>query len=356
LYSLVGIAVVVHVGCGGGCVAGSAADKRISAIECAAKGVHVIGMLISLAVLAMKTFAVELLPQQTGLRVEWGEPLVAIAVGIASLALLTELVEFFSARTDDDVSTANEDGAEVEKIKAVPGIAEPMGLITARASCLILASVSTHIAVRDCPANSLDAYLMTLTYPFRLGFLICGCAILLQILMLLTFSIFTRDIEPAPAPELDPSGTLVWDRVADNRSLVLQLLAVGLMTSTVSMGVSTCALLCLVFAILAYPMLPQQGRSNVNEAFGWVAEGLKSSCGVIGRRVDSFLEQRRKAAEEKAAQRAAVREKEMLAAAEEENSAEVQKKSKAEPGEPKKKQPNNPTPKKTAGKSAKKKM
>jgi hypothetical protein len=357
LYALVGIAVVLHVSCGGGCVTGCAADKRISTIECAAKGVLVIGMMISLAMLAMKTFAVELLPQQTGLRVEWGEPLVAIALGIASLALLTELVEFFSARTDEDASTANEDGAEVEKIKAVPGIAEPMGLITSRASCLILASVSTHIAVGNCPENSPDAYLMTLTCPLRLGFLLCGCVILLQILMLVTFSISTRDIEPAPAPELDATGTLVWDMVADNRSFVLQLLTVGLMMSIVSMGVSAWALLCIVVAILVYPILPQQGKSNVNEALGWIVEGLKSSGGVIGRRLDSFLEQRRKLAEEKAAQRAALREKEMLAAAEEENSAETekaQKKSKAEPGEPKKKQP-NASPKKTAGKSAKKK-
>jgi hypothetical protein len=348
LYSLVGITLVLDISCGGRCLAGSAADKRVATIEYAGKGVLVIGLLTSIVWIAMDTFDVRVQPKWTGLSVEWGEPLVAIAVTIASLAFLAELVDFFFYRTSDEASPAIEGKATCEKRSAFSGIAEEMETITSRASCLILALLATHITVARCPAESLDAYLMALTSPLRLGFLLCSVVILMQIVLLVAFRFSSRDSESDAI--MDATGTIM----CDSAKHISQLLAVGLGMSIMSMGVSVCAVVGVVIIGLVYLFLPQQGKATIIEALGWIATGLKSCFGVIGRRVDEFLEQRRKIAEAKAAERAAQLERETIAATEHVENEKAQKKSKAEPGEPKKKQP-NPSPKKAASKGAKKK-
>jgi hypothetical protein len=310
-----------------------------------ADGSFTLGMLGCIASIVFLTF--EFSVSQTGITVQWGNPLVAIAIKLAAMVFLTQFLGLFAP---------DEDSANAEAGLCCEGTLASMKAITSRAPVLMLALIAMQVGSSgSSELGFLGSALAALSAPFKLGLIPVAVAMKLQIVLLLAYVSFHCDESTTPTPPLDATGTLAWEPKSEMgqncmtrlRSVVLLLLQGGLITGMLGMGVLPWIPIKLVLILIVFPCLPQTGKSNIMEGFGIAGLALQSCGGVIGEKVEAVLAKKRAAAEAAAAKKAA----EIV---ETEGEGEEQGEAKKSRGEPMQSDFKK-APKKTAGAKAKKK-
>lgn len=191
-----------------------------------------------------------------------------------------------------------------------PGISEPMKAITSRAPGIILALVAMQMGATEASDSGglLNNLAATFSVPFRAGFPLCVAAMVLQVFMLFVFTASHCEDVPVPEPPMDGTGTLQWEPESETgrkmsehlRNVTLLLLQVGLLLGILGLGLLPWLIIKLVLFLFVFPLLPQQGKSNIFKAIGWLGFGLKSYGGVIGSRLEAYLAARRAIAEAEA--------------------------------------------------------
>lgn len=372
LAAQVALILLLSLGCGGGLQEGSAACKRVAAINRLAGAGLCLGLLGCIVSVAWGTCEFAL--STSGINIQWGEPMVATAIALTKLVFLAQLLEVAAPEPVEATPQENnhhgheaaeaeaEGGDEALEQPAAqpqvvsPGISEPMKVITARAPGIALALVAMQMSSSEASHSAVDYFLAVFNLPFRIGFPICIAAMWLQVILLLAFTFCHCEEQPVPVPSLDGTGTLVWSQASKVRTVVLVLLQGGLFVGILGLGFIRASASLVAFFAIILPCLPKEGKSNIASAMGWIAHGMQSCGGVFGSQLEAYMAQRRKLAEAAAAKKA----EEVLA-----DEGDEEKKPKKNPkketetleeeeGGKKKKVP-NPSPKKAAPKASKKK-
>lgn len=307
IFAKVSLVAVLHLACGGGVLDGSGAHQRISSIHWIFNTLLTVGMFGCVACLSWDSVEIDIFHRFSGFEVKWGPPYQAIALMIAAMASFTQLLECVAPERPPVT-----DGQTNSKFQA--GISEPMKAITSRGSFLVLALVVLQLA--PAPKKYIDEEDSIFTSLAGLSaafFLPCVGAMVVQILMLLTFVFVNSDETTEPA--VDCMGTLEvasenkggQAMVQNLRGVASILMIMGLALGVFSMGVLPWILIKLVGFVVVFPLLPQTGKDNLKDLVSIKLLIIKACCSsVIGEVIEAWFEKMRArdnaAAEKRAAE------------------------------------------------------
>jgi len=316
LAAQVALILVLHFGCRGGLQVGCAACDRVDKLNRLAGAGICLGLLGCIVSVFMGTC--ELTLSQSGVSFQWGQLTSLNALILAQLTFFTQVLTTFAPEPLENTSEgAVQDAADGEDHEAAeplqltsPGISEPMQVITSRAPGIILALVAMHMGAAEASDSGgfLNNLAATFSVPFRAGFPLCVAAMVLQVFLLFIFTAYHCEDVPVPEPPMDGTGTLQWEPESETwrkmsehlRNVTLLLLQVGLLLGILGLGLLPWLVIKIVLFLFVFPLLPQQGKSNIYKAIGWLAFGLKSLGGVFGDRLEAYLQARRAIAEAEA--------------------------------------------------------
>lgn len=325
LASQVALIIVLHFGCGGGLKGGCAACTMVGVINRLARVGICLGLVLSIFRIMATTFECHL--TMTGINIQWGELAIATALALCNLSLLGQIAQIAESDSPDqsqavNVANGTDDHSEKEHAEstirsdehqALAGVSEPVKIITSRATGMILGLVALQMGAAETSGNSARAFFSAaFSGTWKIGFPLCALAMVLQLFLLVAFSISHIDEVPARDAVLDGTGTVEWEVQGKTgrklfescRSTAILLSQGGLSLGVLSLGVLPWIIVSLILLFVVFPMLPKQGKANAMNGLGWFFFFLRGCLGSLGAKVEAYLDEKRKKAEDEEARAA----------------------------------------------------